>query len=191
MRMWSIALVAASAQAQFFVVPANDQLTQAAPRVYGLPSNNVMVALPEPQYVVSTPTPPVASAGLAIGVGAVAGFTMAVALGKRSRQINMALAESDTPVAGTCKWFDPEKGFGFISVEGEDQDVFVHFSEIQADGFRTLDEGSAVEFKIGRDLKNPDKFRAKEVTAPGGAKIEASNGRYDDYGDDEDGDDGY
>ena len=66
-------------------------------------------------------------------------------------------------MAGTCKWFDPEKGFGFISVEGEDQDVFVHFSEIQADGFRTLDEGSAVEFKIGRDLKNPDKFRAKEV----------------------------
>ena len=191
MRMWSIALVAASAQAQFFVVPANDQLTQADPRVYGLPSNNVMVALPEPQYVVSTETPPVASAGLAIGVGAVAGFTMAVALGKRSRQINMALAESDTPVAGTCKWFDPEKGFGFISVEGEDQDVFVHFSEIQADGFRTLDEGSAVEFKIGRDLKNPDKFRAKEVTAPGGGKIEATNGRYDDYGDDEDGDDGY
>jgi CspA family cold shock protein len=48
---------------------------------------------------------------------------------------------------GTVKWFNPDKGYGFISVEGGD-DVFVHFSEIQGEGFKTLDEGQAVEFDI-------------------------------------------
>lgn len=48
---------------------------------------------------------------------------------------------------GTVKWFNAEKGFGFISVEGGD-DVFVHFSAIQSDGFRSLDEGQRVEFEV-------------------------------------------
>ncbi len=48
---------------------------------------------------------------------------------------------------GTVKWFNEEKGYGFISVEGGD-DVFVHFSAIQGDGFKTLREGQSVEFNI-------------------------------------------
>ena len=48
---------------------------------------------------------------------------------------------------GTVKWFNAEKGFGFIEVEGEN-DVFVHFSAIQGEGFKTLDEGQKVEFEI-------------------------------------------
>ena len=48
---------------------------------------------------------------------------------------------------GTVKWFNGDKGFGFISVEGGD-DVFVHFSAIQSNGFRTLEEGQHVEFEI-------------------------------------------
>lgn len=48
---------------------------------------------------------------------------------------------------GTVKWFDGKKGYGFITVEGED-DVFVHFSAIQEDGFKTLDEGQEVEFEV-------------------------------------------
>lgn len=48
---------------------------------------------------------------------------------------------------GTVKWFNGEKGFGFIEVEGG-EDVFVHFSAIQGDGFKTLDEGQPVEFEI-------------------------------------------
>ncbi|MFD1776317.1 cold shock domain-containing protein [Paenibacillus rhizophilus] len=48
---------------------------------------------------------------------------------------------------GTVKWFNAEKGYGFIQVEGG-EDVFVHFSAIQGDGFKTLEEGQAVEFEI-------------------------------------------
>ncbi|MHB1340983.1 MAG: cold-shock protein [Coriobacteriia bacterium] len=48
---------------------------------------------------------------------------------------------------GTVKWFNADKGYGFISHEGGD-DVFVHFSAIEGDGFKSLDEGAAVEFEI-------------------------------------------
>ncbi|EPY13797.1 cold shock cspb [Paenibacillus alvei A6-6i-x] len=48
---------------------------------------------------------------------------------------------------GTVKWFNAEKGYGFIQVENG-EDVFVHFSAIQGDGFKTLDEGQEVEFDI-------------------------------------------
>lgn len=50
-------------------------------------------------------------------------------------------------MTGTVKWFNAEKGYGFISVEGGD-DVFVHFSAITGEGFKTLDEGQAVEFDV-------------------------------------------
>lgn len=50
---------------------------------------------------------------------------------------------------GTVKWFNAEKGFGFIEVQGG-EDVFVHFSAIQSDGYRSLDEGQRVSFEIER-----------------------------------------
>jgi CspA family cold shock protein len=53
------------------------------------------------------------------------------------------------------KWFNDAKGFGFISPEGDDQDCFVHYSAIQADGFRTLAEGDRVEFDIVDGPKGP------------------------------------
>lgn len=55
---------------------------------------------------------------------------------------------------GTVKWFNAEKGFGFISVEGED-DVFVYFSAINADGYKTLEEGQKVEFDVVDGAKGP------------------------------------
>ena len=60
---------------------------------------------------------------------------------------------------GTVKWFNQEKGYGFISQEGG-EDLFVHWSEIQMDGYKTLDEGAAVEF---------------EVTTGDNGKLQASN----------------
>jgi len=55
---------------------------------------------------------------------------------------------------GTVKWFNAEKGFGFISIEGED-DVFVHFSAINSDGFKTLEEGQEVQFDVVEGAKGP------------------------------------
>ncbi|OWR31769.1 cold-shock protein [Saccharibacillus sp. O23] len=55
---------------------------------------------------------------------------------------------------GTVKWFNAEKGYGFIEVEGGN-DVFVHFSAIQGDGFKTLDEGQRVEFNIVDGNRGP------------------------------------
>ena len=49
---------------------------------------------------------------------------------------------------GTVKWFNPEKGFGFIANDEGGDDVFVHFSAIQCDGFKSLDEGQAVSFDL-------------------------------------------
>lgn len=55
---------------------------------------------------------------------------------------------------GTVKWFNAEKGFGFIQVEGGD-DVFVHYSAIQSEGFKTLEEGQKVEFEIVQGSRGP------------------------------------
>ena len=55
---------------------------------------------------------------------------------------------------GTVKWFNAEKGFGFIEREGAD-DVFVHFSAIQGDGFKTLEEGQAVTFDVEEGNRGP------------------------------------
>lgn len=55
---------------------------------------------------------------------------------------------------GTVKWFNEEKGFGFIAVESE-KDVFVHFSSIQKDGFKTLKEGDKVEFEVEDGARGP------------------------------------
>lgn len=64
---------------------------------------------------------------------------------------------------GTVKWFNADKGYGFISNDDGGADVFVHFSAIQIDGFKTLNEGQAVEFDTEPDPKNPDKMRAVNV----------------------------
>ncbi|MFO7952983.1 MAG: cold-shock protein [Bacillota bacterium] len=55
---------------------------------------------------------------------------------------------------GKVKWFNPNKGYGFIETE-EDGDVFVHFSAIQAEGFKTLEEGQTVEFEIVEGNRGP------------------------------------
>jgi CspA family cold shock protein len=56
---------------------------------------------------------------------------------------------------GTVKWFNAEKGYGFITVDETGDDVFVHWSAIQMDGFRALEEGQRVEFELGEGQKGP------------------------------------
>ena len=68
---------------------------------------------------------------------------------------------------GTVKWFNAEKGYGFIADDDGGNDVFVHFSAIQADGFKTLNEGQKVTFSTEPDPKNSDKLRAVDVVVVG------------------------
>ena len=63
---------------------------------------------------------------------------------------------------GTVKWFNAEKGFGFIAPDDGSSDVFVHYSEIQGGGFRTLEENQRVEFEVGEGSKGP---QAQDVHA--------------------------
>jgi CspA family cold shock protein len=56
---------------------------------------------------------------------------------------------------GTVKWFNAEKGYGFITPASGGQDLFVHYSSIETDGYRSLDEGQQVEFEVGQGQKGP------------------------------------
>ena len=63
---------------------------------------------------------------------------------------------------GVVKWFNAEKGYGFITPDDGGKDCFVHFSAIQGGGFRKLEEGQKVEFEVGQGQKGP---QAENVTA--------------------------
>ncbi|ANP28172.1 MULTISPECIES: cold-shock protein [Dermabacter] len=64
---------------------------------------------------------------------------------------------------GSVKWFNAEKGFGFIEVDGGGADVFVHHTSIDMDGFRTLDEGQRVEFEVVDGDKGPQAAHVRSL----------------------------
>ena len=66
---------------------------------------------------------------------------------------------------GTVKWFNSDKGFGFLTNDNGGEDVFIHFSAIVSDGFKTLEEGQKVTFDTEQDPKNSRKLRAVNVRA--------------------------
>ncbi len=67
-------------------------------------------------------------------------------------------------LTGTVKWFSKDKGYGFITRDDNQGDVFVHFTAIQKEGFKTLQQGQRVEFEVEEDVKGP---RAKNVVVIG------------------------
>ena len=74
---------------------------------------------------------------------------------------------------GTVKWFNPQKGFGFITPDDGGEDLFVHQSAIHAQGFRTLSEGEAVQYEV---IEDRGKMKATNVTAPGGSFVQGDRG---------------
>ncbi len=64
---------------------------------------------------------------------------------------------------GTVKWFNSQKGYGFITDEATGEDVFVHFSAIMSDGFKTLEDGQKVTFETEQDPKDSKKLKAVNV----------------------------
>jgi CspA family cold shock protein len=66
---------------------------------------------------------------------------------------------------GTVKWFNADKGYGFIQPESG-EDVFVHFSAIQTSGYRSLNEGQAVEFDVAQGPKGPQAANVRPIEAP-------------------------
>ncbi len=67
---------------------------------------------------------------------------------------------------GTVKWFNAEKGFGFIATDDNGPDVFVHYSAIQSDGFRTLEENQRVSFEASQGAKGPQADTVRDHTPP-------------------------
>ncbi|WP_269523570.1 cold-shock protein [Coraliomargarita parva] len=64
---------------------------------------------------------------------------------------------------GTVKWFDAGKGFGFIQPEDGGKDLFVHHSEIESNGYASLEEGQKVQFEVGSGPKGPCATKVKSA----------------------------
>jgi CspA family cold shock protein len=69
----------------------------------------------------------------------------------------------DFVAQGTVKWFNESKGYGFITPDDGGEDLFVHFSEIQGEGYKTLREGDAVSFEKGQGQKGPQATNVQKI----------------------------
>jgi cold shock protein len=67
---------------------------------------------------------------------------------------------------GKIKWFNDQKGYGFIERDGGGEDVFVHYSGIEGEGYRTVEEGARVEFEVVTDTKGPRADKVRVVSGP-------------------------
>jgi cold shock protein len=71
--------------------------------------------------------------------------------------------EKNTVAQGTVKWFNADKGYGFIAPDDGTPDVFVHFSAIEADGYRSLQDNQRVEYNVTRGAKGPQAEQVRPV----------------------------
>lgn len=107
---------------------------------------------------------------LAISASAVSAFTVAPAAGVSRTVLQMSDGEGEARRTGVVKWFNTEKGYGFIVPDDGESDIFVHQTAINVEGFRSLADGEAVEFSTDED-PNSGKIKAADVTGPGRADV--------------------
>lgn len=91
----------------------------------------------------------------------------------RCRHPALQIEDQTVRAKGTVKWFNNDKGFGFITPEDGSKDLFVHHSAIQGGGFKSLDEGESVEFDVVQGQKGP---AAENVTRLGGGRPSSGGG---------------
>ncbi len=72
-----------------------------------------------------------------------------------SKDVSVAETAEKVLLTGKVKWFNPNKGFGFIKSEADERDIFVHYSAIQMDGYKQLHEGQAVQFELLETNRGP------------------------------------
>jgi CspA family cold shock protein len=82
---------------------------------------------------------------------------------KKDNDVEEDVSMDDGEAAGTVKWFSRMKGWGFIQPDGGDRDVFVHYSDIEGDGFKNLEKGARVRFRIEDTPKGPKAVAVAEV----------------------------
>lgn len=112
----------------------------------------------------------------ALGLSTASAFTVSTSTtGSASRNVVVSMSESSSEGkrTGIVKWFNTEKGFGFIVPDDGESDVFVHQTSIVAEGFRSLADGEPVEFVTVEDPRT-GKIKAHDVTGPGGANVQGA-----------------
>lgn len=109
-----------------------------------------------------------------LGAHAASAFTVLPSTGTTSRSILFMSTEAETDrKTGVVKWFNTEKGYGFIVPDEGSADVFVHQTAINVEGFRSLADGEPVEYMVEQDERT-GKAKAADVTGPGRADVQGA-----------------
>jgi cold shock CspA family protein len=107
---------------------------------------------------------------IAIGASAASAFTVSPTVIPSRTILSMSEEEGEARRTGVVKWFNTEKGYGFIVPDDGSSDIFVHQTSINVEGFRSLADGESVEFGTEED-PNTGKIKAADVTGPGRADV--------------------
>lgn len=110
---------------------------------------------------------------IAIGASVSSAFTISPTVSQSRHVLFMSTEEAQSRRTGVVKWFNTEKGYGFIVPDDGEKDVFVHQTSINVEGFRSLADGEPVEFFVEEDPIT-GKIKAADVTGPGREDVQGA-----------------